>query len=978
MSEPDEGERFKELWAWADQYDDEEAIPPVSPASVKAILVACDAEEWLSDALKALVDSALRPGRIVAVDVGSRDGTTLLLAEARQLGVIDEVVSVSRMPFGEAVAAALDGTEDWLWLLHDDCVPRPTALTEITRAAATADVVFPKLLHPKRRNYPDIIAECGQSISRTGFRVGAAEEGEVDQRQIEPGAVLGGSTAGMFVRASTWCELGGLAPEVPNHRAGVDFGWRANVAGHRVVTAPLAAIAHSAASRTFQRVGPEHPHRDDRLGALRIVAARGTSRLALRLSSWFRAFGYLLARSPSFAGAELRAHREFRATPEKTRSLASRIPAGEASAADDLLAPKLWAIKHGFDRLGSSFMDRWREFSTDTSLDDLTSDEYQSVASQKRARFAPHAIVVALFAVVGILAGWRFWGTAPVAGGGLLPAPSGFDDIWQSYLASGMPALGIGAVVSFFTFGYLQLIPLLLVLLGPALAAATANSALRAAGLAPKTSAVGAAVWAGAVLTLGLPSAGDVSGLVFAVVAPLLAKAGYAMLTDDATGAEGLRRPAVGAFWLFVLAAFWPPALLIATVVALILVLACGRPRARWAMLVAPVWVLFLPWLGALLSNPARLLTGVDPFAWPAIPPASYALFAGRIFRAGIPIWVNISFFGLLGIVVLWCLMRIVGARSRWMFTLALGLPPLIGVAVSRFALPLGDGEVRALLSPWLLLAVASAVAAMVVERRQNERSWPIPLGLAAVAALTPVLAWPFFGLTGPVQAKHPELPGYVTSVLESPRLSRALLVEKTRGRLAWNVVDAQDPQWGSGELRPQYAAEFEGLVQVFTGGPVPEDLASQLMGLGVSHVWLSGFTEDELLVVANADGLTSAPDGDEATVFTVVGLVSRALVLVPGQEPQPVVDGVVPAGGDDRLLRISEAGVTARVAGHTLEPAEEPGTFRLGELSGTLDFRPAPSAFGPWLSLVIFALLALFAMPSLGQADGARRAGSR
>lgn len=979
MSEPEDGERFKDLWAWADQYDDEDEIPPVAARHVTAVLVAVDAQGWLPNTLSRLAASSQRPGRIVAVDAGSRDGTSALLAQARSSGVVDEVVSLGRVAFGEAVSSVLTGKEPWLWLLHDDSAPEPDAFQELLRVASTADVVFPKLLEPRRRNYPDIIAECGQSVSRTGFRVGIPEEGEIDQHQLEPGAVLGGSTAGMLVRGESWRQLGGLAPELPAHRDGVDFGWRANVAGLRVVSAPAGALVHRQASRTFERETELHPHLSDRLAALRMVGARGTGMLLLMLSTWLRVIGFLLAKSPSYARAELRAFSQYRSTRELTRSLAARIPQGDARLVSDLLAPRFWVVRHLLETLFGSFTDRWREFYTDTTLDDLTSDEYGTAAARRRRTISLVTVLWLLFALSGLAAGWRLWGATEVAGGGLLPAPDSLGALWQEYLVTGMPAQAVGAVLGVVTFGHLGLLSYALLLLGPLFAALSAHSLLKRLGLTAFSAAAGAGLWAGTVLVSGLPAAGDVSGLVFAIALPVVVGSGYAIHTDGLSGAEGLRKPAVGAFWLFILAAFWPPALLIATVSAIVVFGLLRTHWIRWVLLVAPVWLLFLPWLPTLFRSPARLLTGVDPFAWPAFPPASYALFVGRIFPAGIPVWLSIAFFAGVGVVALWSLLRIAQPWARWCVATAIGVPLLLGVFLSRLALPLGGGEVRALLSPWVLLAVAGAVTGLVVLRRQHHdqtEKLPNISVVAAVVAVLAALVWPVVAFSGQVKAAEPQLPRYVSSVINSPRNSRALLVEKARGRLTWNVVSANDPQWGSGETRPEYSAEFEQLVQVFTGGPVPDDLAAQLSAMGVSHVWLSGFTEDELLVVANAEGLSSAPAGDEATVFTVVGIVSRAVIEQPGQDPVPIADGVVPEGGPDRVLRISQSDVVASVAGEDLVWNAETGTFELGERAGELNYSAARSTLGAWWTLVLLAVLAVFALPSMNQNSGARRAG--
>lgn len=978
MSEPDEGQRFKDLWAWADEDGDDTSTPPVSPSFVVGVLVVRDAAPWLPDQLAALEASTQRPGRLIAVDAGSTDESPAILEEAGAL--FDKVVTVERdAGFAATIAAAIEGeTVPWLWILHDDALPEPDALAELLAAAPTADLLYPKLLAPRRRNYPDVIAECGQSITRGGQRVHADEVGDVDQMQLEPAAILGGSTAGMLVRGDLWRELDGLAPELDGHRDGVDLGWRANVAGWRVVTAPRAALVHLGAGSSGERPSDEHPHVGDRLAALRIVAARGTGGARLTAGSWARSLGFLLAKSPGHAGAELRALRRFRRTKDTTDALAARIPDGDPSAVEDLLAPRFWLARTALDRTGSAIADRYRDFTADTSLDELTSDEFGGHEAARKPLVAPGALLVLGFLLAGLGAGWRLWGSTDIAGGGLLPAPSSLIDAWATWLSNPQPALGVGAVVGTALLGQVWLANLLLVLLGPLVAALAARSLLRALGVRTGLAAVGAGLWGAGVLALGLPSSGDVSGLVAAIAGPLLAKAIHRLLTRPAAGAEGLRAPAVGALWLFLCTAFWPAALALVTLGAIALALARrGRP-AQWAMLVVPVWLLVVPWTAELLTTPGRFLTGVDPLAWPDVPPSGYALLLGRLAPAGIPLWLSAVVVGGLALLAAWGLLRIPQAGRRWIVAAAIVVPLLAGAGLSRLAITVEGGQTRALLSPWALLVLAGMIAAVLLAERprDTERRGGFGPIVAALLVAVAVVAWPFVGLRGPVAPSAEVLPSYVRDVVHSPRDSRALLIDRSGDRLAWNVVDARAPQWGSGETHPGGAdsRDFEGLVQAFAGGNVPDDLATQLRDLAVSHVWVSGFGPDELLAIRNAAGLTDAPASDTATVFTVTGLVSRAAV-VDGEERTPVVDGQVPAGGDGRVLTVVGPEDQRVAVGDVVLERTDDGAYALGSHAGELRVGEPADWFTFVWSLVLLAGIGLVALPTLAGAT-ARRGG--
>lgn len=997
MTEEEPGDRLTDLWAWADE-DDAYEPDPVDPEVVTAVMVVHDAEDWLPEQLSALRALTVRPERLVAVDNGSTDDSGRLLAEALAQGILDEVVpGDAQWSFGRAVSEALgDDIPGWIWLLHDDSAPRPHALERLLKAAPLADVLYPKLLQPPRRNYPDTLSEVGQSITMGGHRVLTVEEGDIDQHQVDPSAVLGGSTAGMLVRGTTWTELGGLAPEVARHRDGVDFGWRANAAGLRVVTCPEAALIHRTSGRTGERSLRAHPHEDDRLAALTVVSARGANGVALWFGSWMRSFGFLLAKSPGHAAAELRALRRWRASGAQTASLAARLPKAEHDEVADLLPNRFWPLRNASDRLGNAISERYRTLTsqeTDTSIDELTSDDYV-VSNPRRRVVHPLMLLVGGLLMAGVVAGWSLVGRGTVAGGGLLPAPASFAEAWQSFLqpiAAGgnAPWLGFASLGVLLGFGQTNAVVVVLLMLVPLFAGLSAFTMLRTFEVRSSVAGAVSGAWAAAVVALGLVTAGDVSGMVLAIVIPRLLRALYRVVTNDAGGAERLRRPAAAALWLLVAAAAWPAALLLATLLA---VGAALRRRITWGdamVTVVPVWLFLGPWLPTLARYPGRILTGADPLAWPDFPPSSYGILAGRLIPSGLPVWMNVAFFTVLGLVSAVALIRIKRAAVRWAVLAAIGVPMLLGVAASRMALPVMGGEARALLTAWALLVVAAALATVVIaerrsreERRPRSRFGTLAVTLLALAATLVAGTWAVVGFDGAVQLSRSSLPGYVRDVIDSPRDARALLLLRhSDTQLSWNVVDSRQPQWGTGERNPAGAREQEytSVVQAFSGATVPDDLIDRLTDLGISHVWMRGFTPDQLAAVGNAGGLTRAAADDRSTVWTVAGLVSRATV-VDGDRREPVVTAVIPEGGADRVLEFAESSDStwhAQIDGEELSPVESADgrlAFALGTRSGELSYGPPMAWWAPaWHGTVLLALLLLLA-PTISTGVSARR----
>ncbi|UUV29339.1 glycosyltransferase family 2 protein [Amycolatopsis roodepoortensis] len=296
------------------------ASPVLRTVPVLAIVVCHDGENWLPLALSALRRSGVRPRHVLAVDTGSTDGTAKILADAASVGeapVLDGILTLSRdVGFGAAVGAAVEHAVErwgdpggWLWLLHDDCAPEPDCLENLLAAAENEPEAT--VLGPLAVDWSDprLIVEAGLSTDAIGHR-----------QQISPDeddtAVLAVPSAGSLVRREVWHELGGYDPRFPLLREDLDFGWRANAAGGRVLSVPSARLRHARALSTGQR-------EPDALGLPLATANRAHGlRVFLvncsPLSFWFglfripvfavlRALAFLVLRRTGEAGAELAA-----------------------------------------------------------------------------------------------------------------------------------------------------------------------------------------------------------------------------------------------------------------------------------------------------------------------------------------------------------------------------------------------------------------------------------------------------------------------------------------------------------------------------------------------------------------------------------------------------------------------------------------------------------------------------------------------
>jgi GT2 family glycosyltransferase len=347
------------------------ALPPAT-GRVTALLVAHDGATWLPRCLAAVL--AQGADEVVAVDTGSTDDSLALLRQA--LGADNVVVADRRTGFGDAVrlgiahAAARAGTADdgsprWFWLLHDDCAPQPGALEALLDTAARsrqAGIVGPKLVD---WDDPTRLLEVGLTVSRGGRRSTGVDGPERDQGQHDDiSDVLALGTAGLLVRADVWDALGGLDPALPLFRDDVDLGWRAQLAGHRVVLATRALVADAQASTRGRRSvdavrGPVR--RVDRVHAMRVALARCSPWSVLPLLCWLlvagvgRSLGHLDAKSPRRSLDELLATGLVLVTPWRWVSSRWR---GRSTVAvrrrdiDQLLEPRLAGVRRTVDAIG--------------------------------------------------------------------------------------------------------------------------------------------------------------------------------------------------------------------------------------------------------------------------------------------------------------------------------------------------------------------------------------------------------------------------------------------------------------------------------------------------------------------------------------------------------------------------------------------------------------------------------------------------
>jgi GT2 family glycosyltransferase len=288
---------------------------------VTAIIVTHDGVTWLSEVVAALSTQKFKPNQIIAVDNGSIDGSPKLLKNAG----IPVIAQDREAGFGSAIAAAVASlpeletsenleSNEWLWILHDDCAPDRNALKKLLTAALErpqVGIAGPKILGWYDRKH---ILEVGISITENGTRWTGLEDREHDQGQHdEIQNVLAVSTAGMLIKRSLFEELGGFDPSLELFRDDIDLGWRTHIAGYSVICVGDAILYHAEAAASERRSVDVHDavlHRPlllDRRNAAFVLLANSSRwilpwvALQLLVTAVGRSVIYLLAKLPVYA-----------------------------------------------------------------------------------------------------------------------------------------------------------------------------------------------------------------------------------------------------------------------------------------------------------------------------------------------------------------------------------------------------------------------------------------------------------------------------------------------------------------------------------------------------------------------------------------------------------------------------------------------------------------------------------------------------
>jgi len=898
--------------------------------SVAVLLVSHDGARWLPTVLEALAAQTRRPDVLVAVDTGSRDDSVALIEAAPLAPAAHLVREKLNTTFPRAVRAGLDAAPatEWIWILHDDSTPAPTALEALLGAAARAPEA--DILGPKLREWPSLkrLLEIGVTISGTGRRETGLERGEYDQGQHDDvRRVLAVNTAGMLVRRAVLEELGGFDDRLPIFGNDIDFGWRAARAGHTTLIAPEAVVFHAEAAHRGVRktsLTGRHTHLAERTAALYMLLVNCRASLlpwqVLRLffGSLLRVLGFLVVRSPGEAIDELAAVLSVYSRPGAI--LRARKARSPLAANDDrvrrLLAPSWLPYRHGLDLIGdlaaaatnqaadvaerrrvAKLAERGETVARPTAEDELGEDTGLLV------RFVtnPIALVLTGFLLLALVAAHDALGSGALSAPGLSPVPAGVEDWWRLHVQSWHPiAQGTDApapayvlpllVAGTALLGHTGAVVSLIFLLTTPVATWGAWRLLRVLGHVadPRGASRWLLLWGsisyGVVpFVSGAWAQGRFGTLVATATLPWLLQA--ALGFGDPTSDRRWRAAWRTALLLALVTAFTPVAWLYAALlVAVLLVIGLRaapgtvRDRSVWGPIVtavAVVPVLLLPWFVPVLvqGHPGALLLEAGRIPGPVTGPAH--LLAGQLSGVAAPELLGLT-------LLLLALLGLVRTESRvaalvpWC---ALALAGLLLLLVSHVAVRLATTSTRPA-SGFLTVVVAGAVivaVAMAAERlwpRPSQPTWlraSVAAALVAAAAVPAVgLGWALFsGDNRLAQDADAGIPAYMVQNAEVGDQRGILVIRgSVMDGLTYDVWRGDGITLGDDEIRA-YAepdAQLTSEIQSLVSDP-SKSVVDQLATAGIEYVVLPAPADGDVAAGLDATtGLAQASAEDPKT----------------------------------------------------------------------------------------------------------------
>ncbi len=666
----------------------------------------------VADDVVAIVQD-VAPGHGIPVWIRPVDPRTPLRAAVHDaLLTLDGADSAGGSPGGSSsVAGWASGSGDsaaaptLAWVLPVGTTPEPGALVALVdtwRRSPSTGVVGPK--HVDARD-PHLLRALAIHTTRGGRLLDRPTPGTPDQGQYDRMTdALAVPLAGSLLERELVLGLGGWERSFGDLGADLDFGWRAQESGRRVVVVPTARVAGEPGV-DLASSSPSARRRQARRVALTRAAWWAAVPLALwmAVSSLLAAVGLLLLKRPRSAWVELSslaALDPFRGVAARWRTRHRRVVRRRDLRA--LFEPRRAVLSAWGDAVHDALV---------APRPPMGDEEPDLNPRSWFAKVVRHPGVLAAVgaATVSIVAGRSLGPSLLTAagsgltGGELVGNRADAITLWHSW-SDGWSGAGLGGpdpvgphvpllAGPAWVVDHLPVLPspaspagfvvAVLVILGMPLAAASAYLAFRTMVSSRWVRGLGAFTWATTGVAAASVAQGRLGALVALVLLPLLASGFWLLATRRSTATSAFAT----ALAAVLLGAFVPLLLALACTLALVLALVRSRVRLHAIVVALVPLALLAPWLvpAAEASWPS-LVGGVGMAQWGGSAPAPWQLALLNPGGEGTPpLWAGLPLVAV-AVLALWR-GRSWGSAST---TLAVLAPVLLALALVAPAVRIG------------------------------------------------------------------------------------------------------------------------------------------------------------------------------------------------------------------------------------------------------------------------------------------------
>lgn len=237
----------------------EPSRPRVAPATgvrLSVVIPNWNGREELAACLSALREQTVPDIEIIVVDNGSTDGSVEFVREHHP-EAIALPLSVN-MGFAWSVNLGIEASHgEFVALLNNDAIADPRWAEEMLAAMDHADIAASLML---RRDDPEVVDSAGEFFSRWGlpYRHRRGERA-ADVSSEEYPEIFAASGGASIYRRTVLAHIGVFDPQYFAYLEDVDIGFRARLAGYRIVLAPRARVLHGVGA-TAGRLGDFQLH----------------------------------------------------------------------------------------------------------------------------------------------------------------------------------------------------------------------------------------------------------------------------------------------------------------------------------------------------------------------------------------------------------------------------------------------------------------------------------------------------------------------------------------------------------------------------------------------------------------------------------------------------------------------------------------------------------------------------------------------